>query len=208
MGWWEQHVVPRIVDKSLGTEEVRGLRDETCAGLEGRVLEVGFGSGLNVAHYPDAVSEVAGVEPNDTAWRMAGPRIERSKVPVTRAGLDGQTLDAPDESFDAVLLTFVLCTIPDQRAALAQAFRVLRTGGQVHFVEHGLAPEPRVQRWQHRLEPMQRRFGGGCHLTRDHAEDLRSTGFEIIDLDTRYLPGPAFARPFSYVYRGIGEKAG
>jgi ubiquinone/menaquinone biosynthesis C-methylase UbiE len=208
VGWWERHVVPRVVDKSLGTEEVRALRDETCAGLQGRVLEVGFGSGLNVGHYPEAVTAIAAVEPNDTAWRMAGPRIDRSTVPVGRAGLDGQALDAEDDSFDAVLLTFVLCTIPDQRAALAEAFRALRPGGRVHFVEHGLAPEPRVQQWQHRLEPAQRRFGGGCHLTRDPAEDLRSTGFEVLDLDTWYLPGPAFTRPFTYVYRGTAEKAG
>ena len=207
MGWWERHVVPRIVDKSLGTADVRGLRDETCAGLEGRVLEVGFGSGLNVSHYPDAVTEVAAVEPNDTAWRMAGRRLEGSRVPVVRAGLDGQVLDEPDDSFDAVLLTFVLCTVPDQRAALAEATRVLRPGGRVHFVEHGKAPDAKVQQWQRRLEPVQRRVGGGCHLTRDPAADLRATGLELVELDSWYLPGPALARPFSFVYRGTAEKA-
>lgn len=206
MGIWERHVVPRIVDKSLGTAEVRALRVETCAGLRGRVLEVGFGSGLNIAHYPSMVTEVAAVEPNDTAWRMAAPRLEQAAVPVARAGLDGQALEEADGSFDAVLLTFVLCTIPDQRAAVVEAARALRPGGQVHFVEHGRAPDPAVQRWQHRLEPLQRRLGGGCHLTRDPEQDLRSAGLDVVDLHTGYLPGPAIGKPFAYVYRGVAVK--
>ncbi len=202
MGWWERNMVPRIVDKSCGTEEAHELRERTCGPLAGRVLEVGFGSGLNVQHYPEAVTEVAAVEPNDRAWRMAEPRIAKSAVPVVRSGLDGQRLDEPDDVFDHVLLTFVLCTIPDQVAALAEAQRVLKPGGSVHFVEHGRAPDASVQRWQRRLEPVQRRIGGGCHLTRDPVQDLTAAGFAPPDVETFYLPGPAVAKPFTFVYQG------
>jgi ubiquinone/menaquinone biosynthesis C-methylase UbiE len=205
-GWWERHVVPRIVDKSLGTQEVHELRETVCAPLEGRVMELGFGSGLNLGHLPAAVTEIAAVEPSDTAWKLAQPRIEAAGVPVTRSGLDGQQVDEPDESFDHVLLTFVLCTIPDQRAALAEARRVLRPGGQVHFVEHGKAPQDNVVRWQRRLEPAYGRVAGGCHLTRDPVRDLESARLKVTDLDAFYLPGPKAARPFAYVYRGRARR--
>jgi SAM-dependent methyltransferase len=206
MGWWATRVVPRVVDKALATEDFEELRRTTCRPLAGRVLEVGFGSGLNVAHYPPAVTEVAAVEPNETAWRLARPRIEAASVPVVRSGLDGERLDEPDGSVDSVLLTFVLCTIPGHRAALSEIHRVLRPGGHVRFAEHGLAPDPAVQRWQRRLEPLQRRIYAGCHLTRDPRADLDAAGLTVVDLDTRYLPGPAVSKPFGYLYQGTAEK--
>lgn len=206
MGLWERHVVPRITDKSLGTDEAHALRAKTCEGLHGRVLELGFGSGLNLQHMSDAVTEVSAVEPSDTAWRLAGPRIAASRIPVTRSGLDGQHLDEPDESFDQVLLTFVLCTIPDQRAALAEAHRVLRPGGEVHFVEHGKALDEGVERWQRRLEPLQKRLAAGCHLTREPVRDLEAAGLRVTDVDTFYLAGPKPSRPWGFVYQGAARK--
>lgn len=206
MGLWERHVVPRIVDKTCGTEQVQRLRSATCAPLDGRVLELGFGSGLNLPHLPAAVTELSAVEPNDTAWRLAQRRIEAAGVPVRRSGLDGQRLTDPDECFDHVLLTFVLCTIPDQRAALAEAHRVLRPGGRVHFVEHGRAPEDSVIGWQRRLEPLQQRVGGGCHLTREPVRELEAAGLRVKDVDAFYLPGPRFTRPYAFVYQGTARK--
>ena len=205
-GLWERHVVPRIVERTCGTKEAHELRASTCRDLEGRVLEIGFGSGLNLEHLPAAVTEVSAVEPNDTAWRLAQPRIEASRVPVERSGLDGQRLDEPDASFDHVLVTFVLCTIPDQQAALREAGRVLRPGGRVHFVEHGRAPDESVYRWQRRIEPIQRRVGGGCHLTREPAKDMTAVGLAVCDLDTFYLPGPGVNRPFTFVYQGQARR--
>jgi ubiquinone/menaquinone biosynthesis C-methylase UbiE len=205
-GLWERHVVPRIVDKSLGTKEAHELRAETCRGLQGRVLEIGFGSGLNLQHLPAAVTELSAVEPSDTAWRLAQPRLAETGIPVTRSGLDGQRLDEPDESFDHVLVTFVLCTIPDQGAALREAQRVLRPGGQVHFVEHGRSPDEAVFRWQRRLEPLQKRLAGGCHLTRQPVRDLTAARLDVTDLDTFYLPGPAPIRPFAFVYQGRARR--
>lgn len=206
MGWWERNVVPRIVDKALGTEWVHEQRALVCDGLRGRVLEIGFGSGHNVRHYPDDVIEVAAVEPSDRAWTMAQRRLGFSPARVVRSGLDGQRLDEPDESYDAVLTTFSLCTIPDEAAALAEARRVLRPGGTLHFLEHGLAEDPGVQKWQRRLEPMQRRIAGGCHLTREHADAITAAGFEIGSLANGYEPGPSFTKPLGYYYRGTATR--
>lgn len=205
--WWEEHVLPRVVDRLLDVGEVHKLRARACAGLEGRVLEIGFGSGLNVQHYPAAVTEVAGVEPNHDAWKLAGPRIAESPVTVRRSGLDGQHLAEDDESFDTALSTFTLCTIPDHDLALREVHRVLRPGGELHFLEHGLAGDARVERWQHRIEPIQRRVGGGCHLTRQPAEAAEAAGFEVLDLEAGYLPGPSLTKVSGYVYLGRARKS-
>ena len=199
MGWWEDHVVPRVVDVALGNAEVHELRARVCAGLKGRVLEVGFGSGLNIRHYPPDVESVTAVEPSEVAWRKAGPRLRDTPVDVRREGLDGQRLTQPDASHDSVLSTFTLCTIPDVDAALAEIRRVLRPGGRLDFVEHGLSPDPRTAGWQHRLTGVQRRVAGGCHLNRPIDELLRRNGFEIEHLETFYALGP---KPFGYLYLG------
>jgi ubiquinone/menaquinone biosynthesis C-methylase UbiE len=202
MGWWTDHVVPRLADRSLSTAEVQPLRARACSGLTGRVLEVGFGSGLNVAHYPAAVREVQAVEPSDVAWRMALPRIAAGAVPVVRAGLDGRRLAGPTDSVDSVLSTFTLCTIPDVGAALAELRRVLRPAGSLHFAEHGRSPDASVARWQDRLQPVYGPAAGGCHLTRQIDRLLADAGFVIADLDTFYLPGPAPSKPFGYCFVG------
>ncbi|HYO40450.1 MAG TPA: class I SAM-dependent methyltransferase [Nocardioidaceae bacterium] len=201
MGWWTERVVPHLVDRSLDAEEIRRVRRQACAGLTGRVIEVGFGSGLNVAHYPPAVSEVAAVEPSDVAWRLAGRRVSSSGPPVSRAGVDGQRLAAHDGSYDAALSTFTLCVVPDPASALRELRRVLAPAGRLHFAEHGRSPDEPVARWQDRLTPAQRRVFGGCHLDRPIA-DLVGADFEILDLDERYLPGPRASRPFGFLSIG------
>ena len=130
------------------------------------MLEIGFGSGLNTAHYPAAVTGVTAIEPSDLAWKLAADRLAATTIPIARSGLDGEKLPLPDDSCDTALSTWTLCTIPDVTAALDEVRRVLKPGGTFHFVEHGLAPDDKVQRWQHRLEPIQKRLFGGCHLTR------------------------------------------
>jgi SAM-dependent methyltransferase len=198
VGWWSERVLPHCVDRSLSTRPVMRLRAQACAGLSGRVLEIGFGSGLNVAAYPDAVTSVDAVEPSDRAWALSAPRRAGSRAPVERTGLDGQRLAAPDAAYDAALSTFTLCTIPDVAAALAELRRVLRPGGELHVLEHGLAPEPGVVRWQRRLEPLQRRVAGGCHLTRDVPALLAGAGFRVTAVERSYLPGPRAARPWGF----------
>lgn len=202
VGWWANGPLPRLVDKALDNDDMAGYRGRVCAGLSGEVLELGFGSGLNVAHYPAAVTRVLAVEPSDGAWRLAGPRMASRPVRFERAGLDGQRLDLADASVDHVLSTMTLCTIPDLSAALSEVGRVLRPGGCFHFLEHGLAPEIEVERWQRRIEPLQRRLLGGCHLTRAIDESVRAAGFEVSELATFYGPGPARMRPFGFHYLG------
>src|SRR3954452_18957932 len=179
MGLYGDHVLPRIIDVGCGLKVVRPLRRRVCAGLEGEVLEVGFGSGLNVPFYPGAVTHVAAVEPADVGWRLAQTRLRATRVPVERAGLDGQSLPFPDDSFDSALSTWTLCTIPDVAAALGEVRRVLKPGATLHFIEHGLAPAQTSPTCQHRIEPIQKRVFGGCHLTRRIADLVSDAGFTI-----------------------------
>ncbi|WP_067429574.1 class I SAM-dependent methyltransferase [Nocardioides jensenii] len=203
MGWWVDHVVPRLTDAGLSTPEISTLRRETCARLAGRVLEVGFGSGLNLPHLPGAVTGVAAVEPSDLGWSRSAHRRETAPIPVERVGLDGQSIDLPDSSVDAALVTFSLCTIPVPDRALRELRRVVRPGGRLHFLEHGLAPDAGVARWQGRLNGLQGRVCGGCQLDRDVPALVGDAGFELLELDQRYLPGPRVGRPWTYGYRGV-----
>ncbi|MGX1774551.1 class I SAM-dependent methyltransferase [Nocardia brasiliensis] len=186
MGFYRDRVVPRIVDAACGMRFNEPLRERVCAGLNGRVVEIGFGSGLNVPFYPETVELVSAVEPADLGWRLASERVAAAHVPIERSGLDGQALPFGDNSFDSALSTWTLCTIPDVATALAEVRRVLAPGGTLHFVEHGLAPDQRVQVWQHRLNPIQKTFAGGCHLNRDIRGLLTDAGFEIRDIDVFY----------------------
>ncbi|HEX5088392.1 MAG TPA: class I SAM-dependent methyltransferase [Nocardioides sp.] len=187
-------------EKTLAARPVMELRREVCTGLSGRVLELGYGSGLNADAYPPAVTAIDAVEPSDVAWGLSEARRARIPVPVRRVGLDGQRLDARDATYDAVLSTFTLCTIPDVRAALAEVHRVLRPGGAMHVLEHGSSPDARVATWQRRMEPLQKRMAGGCHLTRDVPALLTEVGLVVERLEQDYLPGPAISKPWAYCY--------
>ncbi|WP_159850674.1 class I SAM-dependent methyltransferase [Nocardia sp. CY41] len=186
MGVYAEHVVPRIVDLACGLQDLKPLRERACAGLHGRVVEIGFGSGLNVPFYPAAIEKVCAVEPADLGWRLASGRLADATVPVERAGLDGQALPFPDDTFDCALSTWTMCTIPDIAAALDEVRRVLVPGGTLHFVEHGLAPDEKVRVWQNRLNPVQKRLFGGCHLNRDIRGLVTDAGFEIRDAESFY----------------------
>ncbi|MEU6587122.1 methyltransferase domain-containing protein [Nocardia sp. NPDC046763] len=190
MGIYEDRVLPRLVDLCCGSKQMNPERQRVCAGLHGRVVEIGFGSGRNVPFYPGSVTSVSAVEPADLGWRLAAGRLAAATVPVERAGLDGQALPFEDDSFDSALSTWTLCTIPDVEAALAEVRRVLAPGGTFHFVEHGLAPDPGVQKWQHRFNPMQKALAGGCHLDRDIRGLIETAGFEIREIDLYYQQGP------------------
>jgi ubiquinone/menaquinone biosynthesis C-methylase UbiE len=188
------------VNVVMNNPAMRKGRARVCEGLEGEVLEIGFGSGHNIPFYPPTVTRVRGVEPSALAVRLAADRMRASTVPIEVVGLDGQRLDLPDQEVDHVLSTWTLCTIPDVEAALREVRRVLKPDGTFHFVEHGRAPDERVRRWQRRLEPAQKALAGGCHLTRPITELVEAAGLEIIDVGAGYQKGTP--RPWGFEYLG------
>ena len=190
MGFYSTHIVPRFIDKALGTPAMQEGRDAVAAGLSGTVLEIGFGSGLNVASYPPEIELVYAVEPALTARKIAVPRIAASPIPIQYAGLHGETVALADNSCDGALCTFTLCTIPGVEQALAELRRVLKPGGRFHFLEHGLAPDAKTQTWQRRLDPLEKRLADGCHLTRDPVELVKAAGFELEFVHSEYTKGP------------------
>ena len=176
------------------------------AGLHGSVVEIGFGSGLNVPLYPVEVTRVCAVDPSVVGRKLGEERIKASATEVEYVGLDGQVLPLGDESVDAALSTFTLCTIPDVGRALSELYRVLRPGGQIHFLEHGLAADPIIANKQHRFNRFQQRVGGGCNLDRAIDQLVRNAGFQISFLNNQWLSGPKFLKPWNYLYQGVAIK--
>jgi ubiquinone/menaquinone biosynthesis C-methylase UbiE len=203
VGWYQEQVLPRMTNVVLGSREFVPLRARVAAGLEGDVLEIGFGSGLNVPHYPPTVRRVLALDPATVGRKLAADRIAASPVPVEFVGLDGEEVPLEDVSVDHVLTTWTLCTIPDPGRALAEVRRVLRPGGTLHFMEHGRSPDPQVARWQDRLTPVQRRIAGGCHLNRPMDDLVRGSGLEITRLENFHIRGP---KAFGYMFEGVATK--
>jgi ubiquinone/menaquinone biosynthesis C-methylase UbiE len=205
MGFYREQVLPRVVDKACGVSEFDDWRARATEGLTGRVVEIGFGSGLNLPHYPTDVDLVLAVEPAAVARKLAEKRVAASPVPVEHVGLDGQELPLEDGSCDAALCTFTLCTVPDPSQALAEVRRVLRPGGEFHFLEHGLSPDPGVARWQYRMDPLQRRLFDGCHLSRDVVALVEAAGFQVTRREQRYVRGP---KPWNFITVGVAATPG
>lgn len=197
--WYERNVLPYLIDLACGTRPTRKQRLKVIPLAQGRVLEVGIGTGLNLPFYDKArVRSIVGVDPALRMHRLALRRIRDSGLSVELIGLSAETLAAEDASFDTVVSTYTLCTIPDPLSALREMRRVLVPGGKLLFSEHGLAPDPEVRAWQRRLQPWWGRVSGGCRLDRDIPALLAQAGFKP-DVQQRYIPGPRFV---SYHYWG------
>jgi ubiquinone/menaquinone biosynthesis C-methylase UbiE len=201
MSFYGDHVLPRIMNVVMNTEEDRKIRSRVCAGLTGEVVEIGFGTGHNLPYLPPEVKRLRAVEPSQLAVRLAYPRIAASPVAVEVVGLDGQRLPMADDTADSLLCTWSMCTIPDPVAAVAEMRRVLRPGGILHFAEHGLAPDAAVRKWQHRLNGLQQRVAGGCHLSRDISAIIESAGMTITRLETYY--GKGQPKAYGAMYEGV-----
>jgi ubiquinone/menaquinone biosynthesis C-methylase UbiE len=200
MNLYDQYVLPHLIDFACGMGAVMKTRKQIVPLAEGRVLEVGIGSGLNLSSYdPNKVSAIVGVDPSAEMQKLAQQRAAQISIPVEMIALELGQIQAATASFDSIVCTFTLCTIPDAMAALREMRRVLKPGGKLLFSEHGLAPDLPVVRWQNRLTPLWKPFTGGCHLNRDIAALLQAGGFQIKQIESSYLKGP---RPMTWVSRG------
>jgi ubiquinone/menaquinone biosynthesis C-methylase UbiE len=205
MAVWRDHMLPRIVGKACARRDFADPRRRALSGVAGDVVEIGFGSGHNLVYYPRDVDRVLAVEPSLVARQLAEPRLAAATVSVEFVGLDGQHLALPDDCADTAVSTFTLCTIPDVVRTLGELARVLRPGARLHFLEHGLSPDPKIAAWQHRLTPLQNRVFGGCHFDRPIADLITAAGFKIVTLENSYLPDP---KTPSYLYLGVAEPSG
>lgn len=202
MGVYRDQIVPRLIDFAMRQQALRACRERTIGGAEGRVLEIGAGSGLNLPLYGSAARSIVAVERSPQLLRLASRRAATAKVPVEFVEGSAEALPLPDASIDTVVTTWTLCSIPDAARALLEARRVLRPGGSLLFVEHGRGPEPGVRRWQDRLDPLWSRFAGGCHLNRPIDRLLREAGFRLDRLHNFRLPGP---RTHTFMYEGRAD---
>ena len=204
MGIYRDRVLPHLVDRACGSRELSEWRARVTEGLWGTIVEIGFGSGLNVPVYPADVHHVFAVEPAHVARRLAEPRVAKSHARIEHVGLDGQLLPLPDASCDGALSTSGMVQSVNVDSALGELRRVLRPGGRFHFLEHGIAPDAGVAAWQRRPEPRQRRVADGCHLTRDPVALVRAAGFEVLRYESRFARGP---KPWSYMTEGFAISA-
>lgn len=201
MGFYGDRIFPRVMNALMDTTETRRIRAEVCAPLRGDIVEIGFGTGHNLAFLPAVVTRLVAVDPLLRGRELAAERLAASTVPVDFVGLDGRRLDLDDRSVDAALSTWTLCSIPDPSAAVREIARVLRPGGTFHFVEHGRAPDPRVRRWQRRLNGVQQAMACGCSLTHDMAVVVSDGGMDIVELETYYAKGDP--RSHGWTWQGI-----
>jgi SAM-dependent methyltransferase len=203
MGFYRDWFLPRATDWALGARDFEKVRRRCVEGISGTVLEVGFGSGLNLPFYPREVRKLYAVEPADEAWKLAGEAVTAAPFPVERTGASAESIPLPDGSVDAVVSTFTLCTIPDAGLALREVRRVLRPGGVFHFAEHGLSGDRGVARWQDLLTPLQKRLAGGCHLNRRIEPLITAAGLRIERMDNFYLRRP---KVVMCIYAGTAVK--
>jgi ubiquinone/menaquinone biosynthesis C-methylase UbiE len=203
MGVYERWIVPRLLDLAMRSRLLDNYRQRTIETARGLLLEVGVGSGLNLPFYGPAVARVVGLDPSPELLRLARMRAADAVVPVSLLRGSAEHIPFADTVFDTIVMTWTLCSIPNPVAALTEMRRILRPGGRLIFVEHGLSPEIRVVRWQHRMTPYWKRISGGCHLDREVDGLIRAAGFGIDVIETGYMVGP---KPWTFMYRGSATK--
>jgi ubiquinone/menaquinone biosynthesis C-methylase UbiE len=196
---YTDHVLPHLLNLAMRHKDLAAYRSRVVSAARGHTLEIGIGSGLNLPFYGPEASEVVGLDPSGSLLRMAKRRVGPSGPAVDMIEGSAEAIPLEDASFDTVLTTWSLCSIPDLSAALREMRRVLKPSGALLFVEHGRAPDPRVTQWQDRITPLWKPIAGGCHLNRPIDVLIRRAGFEISDLRVGYMAGP---KPFTFMYEG------
>jgi len=199
MSFYDDHILPHVINMACGTKPVLKQREKIVPHAEGRILEIGMGSGINIPYYnPEKVEKVWGLEPSEGMRRKAQPRVDAAPFDLEWLGLPGEEIPLDDNSADTIVLTYTLCTIPDWRAAVDQMRRVLKPGGKLLFSEHGKAPDEAVLKWQNRINPLWMKMAGGCQLNRDIPKLLREGGFNIKQLDSMYVPSTPKVAGYTY----------
>ena len=205
MGFYDRHILPRFIDLACSLSVITEQRRKVVPHASGTVLEIGIGSGLNLAHYDAGkVDRIIGVDPDDNMWKRSAKRRQSCTIPIERIGLSGEQIPLDDATADTVLVTYSLCTIPDPVAALSEMRRIMRPGGQLLFLEHGEAPDENIRRWQARIDPTWKKIAGGCHSGRPIPRFLTEAGWAIEQLEQAYLPG---IKPLGYNYWGSARGA-
>jgi ubiquinone/menaquinone biosynthesis C-methylase UbiE len=202
MGLYSRYVLPRLLDFACRNKDVSELRKQALPAAKGIVVEVGIGSALNLPYYSRDVERLYGIDPSPELLQMARRKTDGARFPVTLLNQTAEKIPLEDRLADTVVMTFVLCSITDSAAALEEAKRVLKRNGLLIFLEHGLAPEPKIQSWQNRLTPVWKHIAGGCCLNKKIDGLISGAGFKIMELHNCYMPGP---KPMTYVYRGFAE---
>jgi ubiquinone/menaquinone biosynthesis C-methylase UbiE len=204
MGFYDTHILPHVIQMGMRQEMLTPIRKRLAEAAEGRVLEIGVGGGLNLPLYSGRVTTVVGLDTSRPLLSLARQSAATARMPVDLREATAEAIPIESGTIDSVVSTWTLCSIPDIARALAEARRVLAPGGRLLFGEHGLAPDARVRRWQHRLTPIWIRIAGGCHLDRDIRTLIEGAGFTIERLENGYLPGP---RPMTFMYEGVARPA-
>jgi ubiquinone/menaquinone biosynthesis C-methylase UbiE len=204
MGIYSRYFFPGFCDWAMNDPKVARLRTEVLAQAEGEILEIGFGTGLNLEHYPEHVRHLTAIDPGEGMARIARHRIERSEIDVDLRIQTAEELPFQDGQFDCVVSTWTLCSVPDARRAVAEISRVLKPGGRFLYLEHGLGEELGVQRWQHRLTPLQKRIAGGCRLDVDIEALVRSGAFRDVQVERFLLERTP--RIAGSMYRGVAMR--
>jgi ubiquinone/menaquinone biosynthesis C-methylase UbiE len=203
LGFYQDRIVPHLVNVAMRQPELAAYRRRLLPAAEGRVLEVGIGSGLNLPHYARTATRIIGLDPSAKLLSMAERTAKGVSLPIEFLKGSAEAIPLEDKSVDTVVTTWTLCTIPDVVRALSEMRRVLKPGGRLLFVEHGRAPDAKVRRWQDRLTPLWKRLAGGCHLNRPIRQLIEESGFRIERLDTGYMKGP---RLMTYMYEGSATR--